>query len=80
MSHQDSAVDVIVSEVGPRDGLQSIKRRMPTAAKIAWIAALADAGVPEIEVGSFVSPRLLPQMADTAEVVAASESSAAQST
>ena len=63
--------DVIVSEVGPRDGLQSIKRVMPTPAKIAWIRALAEAGVPEIEVVSFVSPRLLPQMADAAEVVAA---------
>lgn len=65
-----SARDVIISEVGPRDGLQSIKRTMPTAAKIAWIEALAAAGLPEIEVGSFVSPRLLPQMADVAEVVA----------
>lgn len=63
--------DVIISEVGPRDGLQSIRRTMPTAAKIAWIEALAAAGLPEIEVGSFVSPRLLPQMADVAEVVAA---------
>lgn len=68
-----SARDVIVSEVGPRDGLQSIKRTMPTAAKIAWIEALAAAGLPEIEVGSFVSPRLLPQMADIAEVVAATK-------
>ena len=66
-----TARDVIVSEVGPRDGLQSIKRVMPTAAKIAWINALAGAGIPEIEVGSFVNPRLLPQMADTAELVAA---------
>jgi hydroxymethylglutaryl-CoA lyase len=63
--------DVIVSEVGPRDGLQSIKRTMPTAAKIAWIEALVAAGLPEIEVGSFVSPKLLPQMADAAELVAA---------
>lgn len=65
------ARDVIISEVGPRDGLQSIKRTMPTAAKVAWIEALAAAGLSEIEVGSFVSPRLLPQMADVAEVVAA---------
>lgn len=63
--------DVLISEVGPRDGLQSIARTMPTAAKIAWIKALAEASLPEIEVGSFVSPRLLPQMADAAEVVAA---------
>jgi hydroxymethylglutaryl-CoA lyase len=58
-----------VSEVGPRDGLQSVKRTMPTAAKLAWIGALADAGLTEIEVGSFVPPKLLPQMADAAEVV-----------
>jgi hydroxymethylglutaryl-CoA lyase len=64
--------DVIVSEVGPRDGLQSLARTMPTDAKIGWIAALAEAGLPEIEVGSFVSPKLLPQMADAAEVVQAS--------
>jgi hydroxymethylglutaryl-CoA lyase len=62
-------VDILVSEVGPRDGLQSIKQVMPLAAKKAWINALVDAGVQEIEVGSFVSPKLLPQMADTAEVV-----------
>ncbi|RTL67553.1 MAG: hydroxymethylglutaryl-CoA lyase [Hyphomicrobiales bacterium] len=63
--------EVVVSEVGPRDGLQSIKRMMPTDAKIAWIKALAATGLPEIEVGSFVNPKLLPQMADTAEVVSA---------
>jgi hydroxymethylglutaryl-CoA lyase len=63
--------DIIISEVGPRDGLQSIKRAMPTAAKIRWIKGLAAAGLPEIEVASFVSPRLLPQMADAAEVVSA---------
>jgi hydroxymethylglutaryl-CoA lyase len=63
--------DIVISEVGPRDGLQSIKRTMPTTAKTKWVAALAAAGLPEIEVGSFVSPRLLPQMADAAEVVAA---------
>jgi hydroxymethylglutaryl-CoA lyase len=61
--------DIIISEVGPRDGLQSIKRIMPTAAKILWICELAAAGLTEIEVGSFVNPKLLPQMADTAEVV-----------
>jgi hydroxymethylglutaryl-CoA lyase len=62
-------MDILVSEVGPRDGLQSIKRAMPTEAKHRWIRALADAGLREIEVGSFVPPRLLPQMADAAEVV-----------
>lgn len=61
---------ILVSEVGPRDGLQSIKQVMPLAAKKAWIAAEAAAGVSEIEVGSFVPASLLPQMADTAELVA----------
>ena len=65
-----SSIDILVSEVGPRDGLQSIKAIMPTAAKKAWIRAEAEAGVPEIEVGSFVPPKLLPQLADTAEIVA----------
>jgi hydroxymethylglutaryl-CoA lyase len=60
---------VLISEVGPRDGLQSVARTMPTDAKLAWIDALADAGLREIEVGSFVPARLLPQMADVAEVV-----------
>ena len=64
-----SEIDVVVSEVGPRDGLQSIARTMPTEAKLRWITALAAAGLPEIEVGSFVHPGRLPQMADTAEVV-----------
>ncbi|RJY10029.1 hydroxymethylglutaryl-CoA lyase [Aurantiacibacter aquimixticola] len=59
-----------VSEVGPRDGLQSIERVMPLEAKKRWIAAEAAAGVSEIEVGSFVPPTLLPQMADTADLVA----------
>ncbi|MEP3050695.1 MAG: hydroxymethylglutaryl-CoA lyase [Erythrobacter sp.] len=60
---------ILVSEVGPRDGLQSIDRVMPLEAKKRWIAAEAAAGVAEIEVGSFVPPSLLPQMADTAELV-----------
>ena len=62
-------IDVLVSEVGPRDGLQSIKRIMPTENKILWIRALASSGLREIEVGSFVSPRLMPQMADCATLV-----------
>ena len=62
-------IDVLVSEVGPRDGLQSIKRTMPTEAKLHWIKALAASGLREIEVGSFVSPRLLPQMADCSTLV-----------
>ena len=62
--------DVLVSEVGPRDGLQSVRSIMPLEARKAWVAAEAAAGVREIEVGSFVPARLLPQLADTAEVVA----------
>jgi hydroxymethylglutaryl-CoA lyase len=64
-----TAIDIEVSEVGPRDGLQSIAPVMATADKKAWIDALAAAGVPEIEVGSFVPAKLLPQLADTAELV-----------
>ena len=63
------SIDILVSEVGPRDGLQSLKVIMPTAAKKAWIKAEAAAGVREIEVGSFVPPKLLPQMADCEELV-----------
>lgn len=62
--------EILISEVGPRDGLQSIDRVMPLDAKKAWIKAEAEAGVREIEVGSFVPASLLPQMADTAELVA----------
>lgn len=63
-------VGILVSEVGPRDGLQSIKAIMPTEAKHRWISALHAAGLREIEVGSFVPPTLLPQMADAGELVA----------
>ena len=63
-------IDVLVSEVGPRDGLQSAKHTMKTADKKRWITALAGAGLREIEVGSFVSPKALPHMADVADVVA----------
>jgi len=62
-------IDITISEVGPRDGLQSIQQIMPTEAKKMWIKAQFEAGTPEIEVGSFVPPKLLPQMADSAEVV-----------
>ena len=64
-----SDIDVLVSEVGPRDGLQSIDTIMSTNDKKKWIKAEAEAGVREIEVGSFVPPNLLPQMADTSEIV-----------
>jgi hydroxymethylglutaryl-CoA lyase len=60
---------VTISEVGPRDGLQSVAAVMPTAAKLRWLQALHGAGLREIEVASFVPARLLPQMADAAEVV-----------
>jgi hydroxymethylglutaryl-CoA lyase len=60
---------ILVSEVGPRDGLQSIESIMSLQSKCAWISAEAAAGVREIEVGSFVPAKLLPQLADTAEVV-----------
>ena len=61
--------EILISEVGPRDGLQSVQATMPTADKLRWIDALHAAGVREIEVASFVPARLLPQMADAAEVV-----------
>jgi hydroxymethylglutaryl-CoA lyase len=61
---------VVVREMGLRDGLQSVATIVPTAAKIEWIRDAHDAGQREIEVGSFVPPRLLPQLADTAEVLA----------
>ena len=66
--------DVHICEVGPRDGLQNAKHLMSTEAKKAWIRALADAGLREIEVGSFVPPKLIPAMADTAEIVAFAKS------
>ena len=62
--------DILISEVGPRDGLQSIDTILPLAAKQAWIRALAASGLREIEVGSFVPAQVLPQLADTADVVA----------
>jgi hydroxymethylglutaryl-CoA lyase len=63
------SIDIEISEVGPRDGLQSISPIMATEAKKQWITALAAAGIPEIEVGSFVPAKVLPQLADTAELV-----------
>ena len=61
---------VTIREVGLRDGLQSIARTLPTAQKLQWIESAYEAGIREIEVGSFVPPKLLPQLADTAELVA----------
>lgn len=61
---------VRVVEVGPRDGLQNEPAAVPVEAKVALIEALADAGLTGIEAGGFVSPKWVPQMADTAEVLA----------
>ena len=69
MATLDTETDIEISEVGPRDGLQSIAPIMSTADKKQWISALAAAGLPEIEVGSFVPAKVLPQLADTAELV-----------
>ncbi|MDP9929335.1 hydroxymethylglutaryl-CoA lyase [Variovorax paradoxus] len=60
----------VVRESGLRDGLQSIARTLPTAQKLEWIRDAHAAGQREIEVGSFVPARLLPQLADTAELLA----------
>jgi len=63
-----SEIDVLVSEVGPRDGLQMAGAVMPTAQKKRWITLAAEAGLREIEVCSFVPPKLVPAMADAQEV------------
>jgi hydroxymethylglutaryl-CoA lyase len=64
---------VVIREVGLRDGLQSIRTVLPTERKIEWIRGAYDAGQREIEVGSFVPAHLLPQLADTAALVAFSK-------
>ena len=69
MMHAGPSV-VTIREVGLRDGLQSIARTLPTKLKMDWIRGAYDAGQREIEVGSFVPARLLPQLADTADLVA----------
>jgi hydroxymethylglutaryl-CoA lyase len=61
---------ITIREMGLRDGLQSVATIVPTQAKLEWIRAAYEAGEREIEVGSFVPARLLPQLADTAEVLA----------
>lgn len=61
---------VEIFEVGPRDGLQNEKRPIPTADKIALVDCLGRAGFSRIEIASFVSPKWVPQMADSAEVLA----------
>lgn len=65
---------VSIREVGLRDGLQSISRIVPTEQKKQWIKSAYAAGMREIEVGSFVPARLLPQLADTAELVSFAKS------
>jgi hydroxymethylglutaryl-CoA lyase len=61
---------VVIREVGLRDGLQILPRVLPTMHKLEWLQAAYDAGLRELEVGSFVPVRLMPQLADTAELVA----------
>ncbi|MBR9651261.1 hydroxymethylglutaryl-CoA lyase [Thalassovita aquimarina] len=61
---------VEIFEMGPRDGLQNEKRLIPTTEKIALVDCLSEAGFKRIEVASFVSPKWVPQMADSAEVLA----------
>jgi hydroxymethylglutaryl-CoA lyase len=70
-SRTHRAEPVVIREVGLRDGLQSIARTLPTATKLQWLRAAHAAGLREIEVGSFVPPKLMPQLADTAELVRA---------
>ena len=65
-----TATPVTVREVGLRDGLQILPRTLPTEHKLQWIQGAYDAGLRELEVGSFVPPKLMPQLADTAELVA----------
>jgi hydroxymethylglutaryl-CoA lyase len=64
---------VELSEVAPRDGLQSIGPFVPTETKIAVVRATYEAGLRRMEVGSFVSPRAVPQMADTGDVLKAAK-------
>ena len=62
--------EVTVFEVGPRDGLQNESKHIETADKVALIEAIAQAGLKQIEVTSFVSPKWIPQLADGAQVIA----------
>jgi hydroxymethylglutaryl-CoA lyase len=61
--------DVEIVEVAPRDGFQAVKALIPTETKVAVVEELAACRFPRIEVGSFVSPKAVPQMADTAEIL-----------
>jgi hydroxymethylglutaryl-CoA lyase len=60
--------DVTVREVGLRDGLQLVKSFVPADTKIAWAKAVAAAGIPEVEVTSFVPPKVIAQFADATEI------------
>jgi len=71
MSELLPPAQVAIVEVAPRDGFQSIREPLPTADKIRCIELLIDAGVTRMEIGAFVSPKAIPQMADTGELVAA---------
>jgi len=70
ITNANKEIDILISEVGPRDGLQNANGVMATTAKKAWISAEAEAGCREIEVCSFVPPKLVKGMADAAEIVA----------
>ncbi len=70
MSFQNLPPRVQLIDVGPRDGLQNEKQPVDAATKIALVQRLQDAGLTEIEVTSFVSPKWVPQMADNAQVMA----------
>ena len=69
-SNLDTSAPVTVREVGLRDGLQILTRTLPTTDKLQWIQGAFEAGLRELEVGSFVPPKLMPQLADTAHLVA----------
>jgi hydroxymethylglutaryl-CoA lyase len=71
--HVTSQIDVTVREVGPRDGLQSLSAIVPLDTKVRLVRTLSAAGVVRIEAGSFVSPRAVPQMADSADVFGATD-------
>ena len=70
----DRPTTVTIREVGLRDGLQNLARTMSTSQKLEWLRGSYEAGLRELEVGSFVPARLLPQLADTAELVAFAKS------
>ena len=73
LKHMKLPSKVKIVDVGPRDGLQNEKQPVPAAVKIELVHRLQDAGLTEIEVTSFVSPKWVPQMADNAEVMAGIE-------